>query len=41
MKMAASDVKINKRFKDRFHGRISHVNKEGDYGVAASTRLPI
>jgi len=41
MKMTVSDARINQRFKDRFHGRISHVDKEGDYGVAASTKLPI
>ena len=32
---------MSQRFKERFKGRISHVNKEGDYGVVANARLPI
>ena len=32
---------MSQRFRERFKGRISHVNKEGDYGVVANARLPI
>ena len=35
------ETRSNIKFKERFEGRISLVNKEGDYGVAASSRLPI
>ena len=35
------ESRSNIKFKERFEGRISLMNKEGDYGVAASTRLPI
>ncbi len=41
MKATAAEVRKSQRFKERFKGRISLVNKEGDYGIAANTRVPV
>ena len=41
MKLSASSVRKSERFKDRFKGRITLMNREGDYGVAKNARLPI
>ena len=41
MKMSAIDIRQSQSFMERFRGRITLINKEGDYGVVANARLPI
>ena len=41
IKSQTNEARLSQRFKDRFKGRISHISKEGDYGVVANARLPI